>query len=145
MNPFLIVGGGALLLALFLLIASIMLWQQAKARGYEEGPVYIVEDAISFAYERLTEDVRSRLSRRDVRRIFEWEVYYLQGLADRKATDLEVVAGGADQAIAYIGSQIEAKHGAIHSEDDIRSVLELEALYLDSIGAVGERIGEVIK
>lgn len=138
-------GGGALLLALFLLIASIMLWQQAKARGYEEGPVYVVEDAISFAYDRLSDEVRSRLTKRDVRRIFEWEVYYLQGLADRKATELEVVAGGADQAITYIRSQIEAKHGAVHSEDDIRSVLELEAKYLDSIGAIGERIGEVIK
>jgi len=116
-------------------------WQEARKRTRPD-PAYVVEDAIAFAWEGLDDEVRSQLSKTDVRRIFEWEVYYLQGLADRRARGVDIVAG-SDLAIEFIRAKTTAAHGADYSPEDIRAVLALEALYLDHIGAVGEAIGEV--
>ena len=142
MYPYLVVSVGALLFALFLLIVAGMVWQEARKRSGSEGPAYVVEDAIAFAWEGLDDEVRSRLTRSDVRRIFEWEVYYLQGLADRRARGVDIVAGSG-LGIDFIRTKTAAAHAADYSAEDIRAVLELEAQYLVGIGAVGEAIGEV--
>ncbi len=53
--------------------------------------------------EDLDDEVRVRLGKAGVRRILEWEVHYLQGLAESKrAKDVTVVAGGHGPAVEYI-------------------------------------------
>ena len=68
--------------------------------------------------------------------------FVLQGLADRKAKDLEVIAGGAPAAIEYIVVENE-RLGHEYTYDQVEAVLHLEARYLASIGAIGDPIGEV--
>jgi hypothetical protein len=131
-----------LLAGILLLIVAALVWQEAKRRPQAEGPVYVVEDAVRFIVSRLDPDTAVRLRTSDVRRIVEWEVYYLQGLAQpRRHTPVETVAGGWEEAVTFIAGRIEEAHGVAYAVDDIRRVLRLEAAYLQSIGAVGDPAG----
>ena len=139
MSPAAVVSFVALLVGVFLLIIALVVWQEAKRRPSYEPLEYVVEDAVKHAHAGLPKE--SSLTRADVRRILEWEVYYLQGLAqDRRSDPVETVAGGHDASVEYIAGQIQAKHGVSYSRGDIEEVLRLEADSLMSIGAVGERV-----
>jgi hypothetical protein len=135
---------GAVLLAVFLVIVAVMVWQEGRRRGPGgEPPTYVVEDAVEHVVNGL--GGRGPLRRSDVRRIIEYEVFYLQGLAQpRRRTPVEVVAGGADAAVDFIAGRIADAHGVAYAHDDIRAVLALEAEYLASIGAVGEPVDETL-
>lgn len=134
----------ALLLAVLLIVIAAMVWQEAKRRSSDGLLIYSVDDAVDFVMADLDQEVRGRLGKAGVRRILEWEVYYLQGLADRKkAGELTVVAGGHGPAIEYIAAQINGRHGVGYDPDDIRAVLAGEAGYLADIGAVGEPVEEI--
>lgn len=139
MSPAAVVSFVALLVGVFLLIVALVIWQEAKRRPSYEPLEYVVEDAVKHAHAGLPKE--SSLTRADVRRILEWEVFYLQGLAqDRRSDPVETVAGGHDASVEYIAGQIQAKHGVSYPRVDIEEVLRLEADYLMSIGAVGERV-----
>ncbi|GIU91963.1 MAG: hypothetical protein KatS3mg011_0869 [Acidimicrobiia bacterium] len=130
-----------LLAGVLLLVLALLVWQEARSRRFEEGPVYVVEDAVRFIADRLDPEIRARLGRSDIRRIIQWELHYLQGLAQEdRRRPVEVVAGGAEPAVEYIASQISETHGVAYSLDDIRAVLRGEAEYLSSIGAVGDPV-----
>lgn len=131
----------ALLAGTLLVIVAMLVWQEAKRRPSYEPLEYVVNDAVKHIAERLPED--SVLRNPDIRRILEWEVFYLQGLAqeDRK-NPVETVAGGHDQSVTFIADQIHTKHGVSYSHEEIAEVLRLEADYLVAIGAVGEPVGE---
>ena len=139
MSPAAVVSFVALLVGVFLLIIALVVWQEAKRRPSYEPLEYVVEDAVKHAHAGLPKE--STLTRADVRRILEWEVFYLQGLAqDRRSDPVETVAGGHEASVGYIAGQIQAKHGVSYSRGDIEEVLRLEADYLMAIGAVGERV-----
>ena len=129
---------GALLLALFLGILAIMLWRNARTRYVPLDSVYVIDDAVGFVSEQLSDEVS--LTRRDVRRILEWEVYFLQMQARKahRSGGGDIVAGGTDQAVEYIQVQAAAKQNVEYEERQIRAVLSGEAAYLQAIGAVGE-------
>ncbi|MFP4554529.1 MAG: hypothetical protein ACLFRT_11795 [Actinomycetota bacterium] len=131
----------AVLVGVLLVIVAMMVWQEARRRPSYEPLEYVVNDAIKHIAERLPEG--SDLSNTDIRRILEWEVYYLQGLAqeDRK-NPVETVAGGHELSVEYIADQIRTKHDVSYSQEEIAEVLRLEADYLVAIGAVGEPVGE---
>lgn len=130
---------GALLVAVFLVVVALIVWQEAKRRPSYQPLEYIVEDAVKHVVAGLDPD--SELRSADVRRILQWEVYYLQGLAqkDRK-NPVDTVAGGHQASIDYIVAQIELKHGVTYHRQDIEEVLRLEADYLVAIGAVGDPV-----
>jgi hypothetical protein len=131
----------ALLLGALLVIVAMLVWQEAKRRPSYEPLEYVVNDAVKHIVERLPE--ASRLKNADVRRILEWEVFYLQGLAqDDRKNPVEAVAGGHEASVEYIADQIHTKHGVSYSHEEIEEVLRLEADYLVAIGAVGEPVGE---
>ncbi|MBW3665977.1 MAG: hypothetical protein KY394_00125 [Actinobacteria bacterium] len=139
MSPVTLVAFVALLVGVFLVIVAMLLWQEAKRRPSYEPLEYVVEDAVKHVSERLPED--AGLAKADVRRILEWEVFYLQGLAQEdRRTPVETVAGGHRASVEYIVDQIEAKHGVAYAHGDIEAVLRLEADYLMAIGAVGDRV-----
>lgn len=144
MSPETAVVVGALLLAFFLVVIAAVVWQESKRRSDLRGElVYSVDDAVEFAFEDLEEEVRGRLGKAGVRRILEWEVHYLQGLAVRKKTEpVTVVAGGHEPAVEYVADQIRRQHGVDYDPADIRTVLVAEAGYLATIGAVGEPVEE---
>ncbi len=131
----------AVLFGAFLVIVAMMVWQEARRRPSYEPLEYVVNDAIKHIAERLPED--ADLSNTDIRRILEWEVYYLQGLAqDDRKNPVETVAGGHELSVDYIADQIRTKHDVSYSQEEIAEVLRLEADYLVAIGAVGEPVGE---
>ena len=131
----------ALLVGVLLMIVALMVWQEARRRPSYEPLEYVINDAIKHIAERI--DPEKNLSRADIRRILEWEVYYLQGLAqENRSNPVETVAGGHEASVDYIVEQIEEKHGVTYSHHQIEEVLRLEADYLMAIGAVGEPVGE---
>ena len=131
----------AVLVGAFLVIVAMMVWQEAKRRPSYEPLEYVVNDAVKHIAERLPAD--AHLSNTDIRRILEWEVYYLQGLAqDDRKNPVETVAGGHELSVDYIADQIRTKHDVSYSQEEIAKVLRLEADYLVAIGAVGEPVGE---
>lgn len=133
---------GGLLFALLCVLVGLMVWQEAQRRPQRGDPVYVVEDAVRFITARLDPEIRGRLESGGVRRIIEWEVYYLQGLAQKsRRNPVETVAGGSDASLDYIVAQIAEVNGAIYDRGDVAEVLGLEAAYLHSIGAVGGAVG----
>jgi hypothetical protein len=131
----------ALLIGVLLVIVALMVWQEARRRPLYEPLEYVVNDAVKHIAERLPGDVGLRNS--DIRRILEWEVFYLQGLAqDDRRNPVETVAGGHALSVEYIADQIHTKHGVSYSHAQIEEVLRLEADYLVAIGAVGDPVGE---
>ena len=140
MAPITAVMLGAVLLAVFLAVIAALMWQEAKKRTYDEGAVYVVDDAVDFILERLGE---SQLGRSDVKRVIEYEVFYLQGLAqDNRRNPVDVIAGGDESAIDYITHRIAETHGVSYAWGDVRAILSHEAEYLVSIGAVGEPVDD---
>jgi hypothetical protein len=136
-----IVAFVAVLLGALLVIVALMVWQEARRRPSYEPLEYVVNDAVKHVAERLPEG--SDLRNADIRRILEWEVFYLQGLAqDDRKNPVETVAGGHRLSVDYIAEQIHSKHGVSYSHEQIEEVLRLEADYLAAIGAVGEPVGE---
>jgi hypothetical protein len=119
---------GAILFAVALLVVAAMVWQE-MTNGPERHPVYVIEEAVPFVWERLGDGPLSRLDRDDVLRILEWEVFYLQGLDPRSSTPVS----GSEEAIGFI---VERSNGA-YSPADVAEVLQGEAAYLVGIGAVG--------
>jgi hypothetical protein len=141
MTPRTAVMVSAVLLAVLLVIIAAMVWQEAKRRSGSGQLVYSVDDAVDHVMAELDEDVRGRLGKAGVRRVLEWEVYYLQGLAEGKpAGEFTVVAGGHGPAVEYIAEQISDQHRVDYGVEDIRTVLAGEARYLVTIGAVGEPV-----
>lgn len=131
----------AVLVGVLLVIIALMVWQEAKRRPSYEPLEYVVNDAVKHVAERLP--LESDLRHSDIRRILEWEVFYLQGLAQAKRRNpVETVAGGHEQSVAYIADQIHSKHGVSYSQELIAEVLRLEADYLVAIGAVGDPVGD---
>ncbi len=131
----------ALLAGVLLVIMALVVWQEAKRRPSYDPLEYVVEDAVKHVETGLQSEGNDRLNRGDIRRILEWEVFYLQGLAqDDRKNPVETIAGGHEASIEYISDQIASKHGVSYSHDDVEDVLRLEADYLYRIGAVGEMV-----
>lgn len=137
-----LVGLVALLFGVFLLIVALVIWQQAKRTPSYDPLEYVVEDAVRHVEAGLVSEGRDALTRADIRRILEWEVFYLQGLAqDDRSNPVETVAGGHEASVDYIVDQIALKHGVTYAHGDVEDVLRYEADYLVAIGAVGEPVG----
>jgi hypothetical protein len=132
---------GGLLGAVFLSVVAILLWQEAKRRHGVDEAVYVVSDALRYVRDHLPPEIRQRIGEVGIQRIIEWELFYLQGLAQKnRRHPVETVAGGSPTAIDYIALQIAKRHGVEIPSEEIRAVLEMEAEYLHSIGAVGDRV-----
>lgn len=124
----------------FVVVAVAMLWQEGKMRESNEIS-YSVPDAMDHIWETLDDGERQRLERNGVKTILDWEIYYLQGLAQEdRSNPVEVVAGGDDDAVDYIVAKIASDQGMSYSPQDVRAVLAGEAGYLASIGAIGEPV-----
>ena len=131
----------AVLFGVLLLVIAIIIWQEAKKRPTYEPLEYVVEDAVRHVEAGLAAEGKDHLKKRDIRLILEWEVFYLQGLAQKKRSNpVETVAGGHEASIGYIIEQIATKHGVTYSPSDVEDVLRYEADYLLKIGAIGDPV-----
>jgi hypothetical protein len=128
----LVVMGGVLLA-----VGLAFAWQEARPTP-EKAVVYGVEDALEYVYPRLSEAGRAAVSRKDVRRILEWEVKYLQNPAVRPAPDEPTVVAGINAARYAQQRLIDAGIGV--DGPVLLEVLERQAEYLAAIGAVGDPV-----
>jgi hypothetical protein len=135
-----LIGFVGVLVASLLFITALVVWQEARRRPHYEPLEYVIEDAVKHVDAGLHSEGKS-LAKADIRRILEYEVFYLQGLAqDDRRNPVETVAGGHDASVDYIVAQIEASHGDIYDPSDVIDVLRHEADYLMRIGAVGDPV-----
>ena len=129
------------LVAVLLVMVALVIWQHAQREGPKE-VTFGIENAVSFITARLDPDVHKRLGTDGVRRVVEWEVFYLQGLAQEdRRHPVETVAGAYGPAVEFIKGEIARVHDRTYSAEDIGSVLALGVTYLQSIGAIGEIAG----
>jgi len=122
------------LLVIVAVIALAFSWQ-GRLRLHERTVTYGTEEAIKFIAARLRPETAAVIGERSVRRILEWEMRYLQD-ALAAAGEEPVVLGGPDAA-EYVAAQTAAQ-GYEYAADVIDEVLELQAHYLASIGAVAD-------
>jgi len=126
------------LAAIFLVVALAFAWQEQRAPT-EDVSIYSVEDSIAYVVDRLNQETAENIKPRDVRRILEWEVRYLQDPGVRDP-DEAVVAGGLPSA--EFAQRSLAILGYPYDGPEIIEVLDLRAGYLESIGAIGEALSE---
>lgn len=132
MGPLLLI----LALVVVLVVFGVGLLLQER-RPSEVAIVYSVEDALQFIWDGLSDSSRQSIGRTDVRRILEWEMHYLQRPEHRRGT---AVVGGIDAA-AYAQEQA-IEQGFGYEPEVIFEVLDLQAGYLDALGAVGDPADE---
>lgn len=122
----------AVLMAVVLAFGVAMFWQESRRMRQPEA-IYGVDDSIEWIWEGLGDD-KLGLSRADVRRILEWEMYYLQQPDLWKRDGVAIVGG--EEAAAYAQERaIEA--GYAYEPHQIFTVFDLQATYLEAIGALG--------
>ncbi len=132
---------GAILFGVLLLVAAAFVWQEASLAPDAE-TTYVIEEVVPFAYHLLSDQAMGHLYVDDVRRILEWEVRYLQGLASRGAGNGDAprsvgpLVAGSDEGVTFIINRA-AQHGHLYEAADVLEVLAGEAAYLVDIGAVG--------
>jgi hypothetical protein len=126
------------LLALLALVGLAFYWQ-GSVRLPGGAVAYGVEDSIKYITPRLSEPTRQAIGAPSVRRILEWEMKFLQ---DRLDSDPEgVVVLGGDAAATYVLEQT-AKQGYEYAPAIVAEVLQLQAEYLASIGAIAEPVAD---
>lgn len=136
-----LVAIGAVLFALLLLGVAAMVWQETRGSSASE-ITYVIEEAVPFAFARLSDDASAALDRDDVLRILEWEVRYLQGLdIPRHHLDHPAPVAGSAAAVDFI-LESTANAGRGYERRHVEEVLEHEAAYLADIGAVGGAVEE---
>ncbi len=123
----------AVLMGVVVAFGIAMFWQESR-RMRQPAAIYGVDDSIEWIWAGLGEDTLG-LTRADVRRILEWEMYYLQQ-PDLWTRDGVAVVGGAEAA-AY-AQERAIEEGYAYEPHQIFAVLDLQATYLAAIGAVGD-------
>jgi len=123
----------AVMIGVVLAFGIAMFWQESKRMTSGEA-IYGVEDSIEWIWEGLGED-KQGLAKGDIRRILEWEMFYLQQ-PDLWQGDGQPVVGG--QAAAAYAQEKSLESGHTYEPHQIYAVLDLQASYLLAIGAIGE-------
>lgn len=123
----------AVMMAVVLAFGVAMFWQESKRMQSREA-IYGVEDSIEFIWLSFGEN-RHGLKKDDIRRILEWEMHYLQK-PELWRVDGSPVVGG--EAAATYAQEKCLEQGYSYEPQQIYAVLDLQAVYLDAIGAVGE-------
>ncbi|MDK1026558.1 MAG: hypothetical protein QGM46_07710 [Actinomycetota bacterium] len=123
----------AVLMVLVFAFGIAMFWQESRRMQHPEA-IYGVEDSIEFIWESLGED-KLGLKKSDVRRILEWEMHYLQQ-PELWEQDGPPIVGG--EAAARFTQEKALEAGYPYEPAQIYGVMDLQAAYLEAIGAVGE-------
>jgi hypothetical protein len=133
------VAVGAILFAVLLVIGAALVWQEARSGREPEPATYLVDDAIAFVHDGLPPELAERVSRDDVRSLLEWSRYHSQVVVARSGAEIPVLGG--PEAVSFVNAQA-ALRGLDHTVGEITTVLDLEAAYLLSIGAIGDPVEE---
>ncbi len=133
------VAVGAVLLAVVLVIVAGFLLQSARRSPVTDHAEYLVHEAASFVYDRLSDRALLSLDVDDVRRILEWNLHFTQVEAPRALGHAPVIGSG--DGIEYVMHRA-AEVGLTIEPLDIAEVMAIETDYLVEIGAVGAPVEE---
>jgi hypothetical protein len=97
-----------------------------------KAPVYDPDDALTVTYQHMPEDLKSHLSKGDVKLILETKSQYVERMIDSGKPPIM-----NDKAVASIMKEA-VKRGRNFKNEDIDRVLEAEEVYLRQIGAIEE-------
>ncbi|MGI9643343.1 MAG: hypothetical protein ACR2N9_11260, partial [Acidimicrobiia bacterium] len=125
----------AVLMIIVLAFGIAMFWQESR-RMQQPAAIYGVDDSIEWIWEGLGDD-KLGLKKSDIRRILEWEMHYLQQ-PDVWKDDGNPVVGG--EAAAAYAQEKSLEEGHAYEPNQIFAVMDLQATYLEAIGAVGEPV-----
>lgn len=118
-----------------LILIGLAFYWQGSIRLPGAAVSYGVEDSIRYITPRLSEPTRQIIGAKSVRRILEWEMKFLQDSLD--ADPGQVVVLGGEAAVAYVIERT-ARQGYEYEPAIVREVLQLQAEYMASIGALAE-------
>ncbi len=129
----------ALGLLILLVIVGLAFYWQGSIRLPGAAVSYGVEDSIKYITPRLSETTREKIGAKSVRRILEWEMKFLQ---DRLSADSEqITVLGGSEAIDYVLEQT-ARQGFEYERETVAEVMQLQASYMESIGALARPVAE---
>ena len=131
---------GAVLAAALLLIVAAMVWQGSRVLPEGETPLYLIDEAARFVWQRLPDDAASRLAEADVTAILEWGMFHKQVVVARGGYAEPVVGGPAE--LEYVTGRAAGEGGGAYLSGDVARVLATEAGYLLEIGAIGDPVKE---
>jgi hypothetical protein len=125
---FVIVGA----IVVFVIAAVVIGRETGRLAASPPRPVFDVDEAVVWIADRLPEDVTARRSHAEVRRLLLWSVEHLRELAeqDRVAEEEETFGYVVDRA---------AEAGLDWEPLEVKWVLDLQAEYLEIIGAAGRQ------
>jgi len=112
-------------------IAAVVIGRETNRLSQQSPrPVFDMDEAIEWIAERLPFEVSAELSHDDVRQIVQWSLDHLAVSADDEVLVVD------EETLAYV--QVRARDGGHPwTERQIQSVLDVQLLYLEAIGAAG--------
>ncbi len=126
------------LLALLFVVGIAFYWQ-GTIRLPGAAVAYGVEDSIKYITPRLSTATREEIGARSVRRVLEWEMKFLHDQLD--ADPNQTVILGGQEAVDYVLEQT-ARQGFVYDPAVVREIMQLQAEYMKSIGALAQPVGE---
>jgi hypothetical protein len=129
----------ALSLLMLLIVIGLAFYWQGSIRLPGAAVAYGVEDSIKYITPRLNASTREIIGHKSVRRILEWEMKFIQDTLDSDP-DRPAVLGG-EQAAAYVLARTR-QQGFEYAPAIVAEVLQLQAEYMASIGAIAEPVGD---
>lgn len=125
---------GAVLFAALAVVVAGFVWQAVRRSPVTDHAEYLLEEAVPFVHQRLSERGRNALDPDLVRRILEWNLQYTQVVGPRRLGRSPILGSG--EGIEYVMTIAET---AGYDLDPIAlaEVMAIETEYLLEIGAIG--------
>lgn len=131
------VAVGAGLVAALALVVAGFVWQAVRRSPVTDHAEYVVEEAVPFVYERLSDRALRALDPDLVRRILDWNLQFTQVVGPRQLGRPPVVGSG--DGIEYVMA-VGGAAGFDLDPLDIAEVMAVETEYLLEIGAIGSAV-----
>lgn len=133
------VAVGAILFAALALVVAGFVWQATRRSAVTDEAEYLIGEAASFVYERLSDRALGGLDPDVVRRILEWNLHYTQVIGPRDLDRPPVIGSG--EGMDYVVDRARAA-GVEVDPIDIAEIMAIEIDYLLEIGAIGGPVDE---
>lgn len=127
----------ALGLLILLIVVGLAFYWQGSIRLPGSAVSYGVEDSIKYITPRLSEASRAVIGHKSVRRILEWEMKFVQDALDSGSEEVVVLGG---EAVTEYVLEMTKRQGFDYESAIVDEVLQLQAAYLASIGAIAEPV-----